>query len=114
MTEDFCTRTELKLRRIGQERKTACRYAGFFYVSMLSVCGTLLLVSGERGAWGEKKSPGFFDLVGDTPCPEGQGEEGPKRSFIFPSVQVFPGTGSGIFCADARAAVVQSASFRIR
>ena len=89
MTEDFCTRTERKLRRIGQERKTARRYAGFFYVSMLSVCS----------------------LMGDTPCPEGQGEEGAKRSSALPSVQVLPGTGSGTFYADARAAGVLSASF---
>jgi hypothetical protein len=113
MTEDFCTRTERKLRRIGQKRKTARHYAGFFYVSMVSVCGALLFSSDKRSVGLEKKSSGFFDLVGDTPCPEGQGEEGPKRPSALPSVQVIPGTGSGIVCSGARAAGVLSASFRI-
>ncbi|MCX6682383.1 MAG: hypothetical protein NTY71_05295 [Methanoregula sp.] len=92
MTEDFCTRTARKIRRLGRPEKTARRFAGFFYVSMLSVCC----------------------LMGDAPCPEGQGEEGPERSFALPSVQVIPGTGSGIFCADARAASLLSADFRQR
>jgi hypothetical protein len=91
MTEDFCTRTARRIRRLGQKRKTARHYAGFFYVSMLSVCS----------------------LMGDTPCPEGQAEEGPKRHSALPSVQAIPGTGPGIFCAGARAAGVLSASFRI-
>jgi len=113
MTEDFCTRTARRIRRLGRPKNTARRYAGFFYVSMVSVCGTMLLVSGKRGAGAEKKSSGFFDLMGDTPCPEGQGEEGPKRHPALPSVQALPGNGSGIFCADARAAGVLSASFGI-
>jgi len=114
MTLDFCTRTARKLRGIGLDRKTARHYAVFFYVSMLSVCGTMLLVAAEHGARGEKKPSGFFDLVGDTPCPEGQGKERNEKSFALPSVQVFPATGTGTFCADTRAAVVRSASFRIR
>jgi len=93
MTEDFCTRTARKIRRLGRQKNTARRYAGFFYVSMISVCGL---------------------MMGDTPCPEGQGEEGRERSFALPPVQVVPGTGSGIFCADARAAGILSASSRIR
>ena len=113
MTEDFCTRTARKIRRLGRPETTARRYAGFFYVSMLSVCGALLFSSDKRSVGLEKKSSDFFDLMGDAPCPEGQGEEGPKRHPALPSVQAIPGTGSGIFCAGARAAGVLSASFGI-
>ena len=38
MSENLCTRTERRLRRLGYAKKTAHRYAGFFFVSMMSVC----------------------------------------------------------------------------
>lgn len=41
MPPDFCTRTAGRLRRIGLPKKTARRFAGFFYVSMVSVCGLM-------------------------------------------------------------------------
>ncbi len=66
MTLDFCTRTTTKIQRLGYSRRTACRYARLFYVSMLSVCtlwgyrgplatlpantGTGIISSGPRAA----------------------------------------------------------------
>jgi hypothetical protein len=46
MTLNFCTRTARKLRRFGYARKVAARYARFFYVSMISVCGLFGLLDG--------------------------------------------------------------------
>ena len=39
MFKHFCTRVERKLRRLGVARKAAARFAKFFYVSMITMCG---------------------------------------------------------------------------
>jgi hypothetical protein len=41
MTINFCTRTAWRIRKLGYARKAAARYAGFFYIFMLSVCGII-------------------------------------------------------------------------
>jgi len=38
MSENLCTRTERRLRRLGYAKKTAHHLAGYLYVSMMSVC----------------------------------------------------------------------------
>jgi hypothetical protein len=39
MFQNFCTRVARKIRRLGYARKTASRFAKFFYVSMITTCG---------------------------------------------------------------------------
>ena len=39
MFQNFCTRVARKLRRLGVARKAAARFAKFFYVSMITMCG---------------------------------------------------------------------------
>jgi len=38
MSGNFCKRTERRLEKPGLEKKKARRFAGFLYVSMMSVC----------------------------------------------------------------------------
>ncbi len=46
MAQKFCSRTTRKLQRMGLSRKLARFYAGFFYVSMMVVCGLFGLLDG--------------------------------------------------------------------
>jgi len=39
MILNFCTRTTRKIQRLGHAKKTARRYARFFFVSMMNLCG---------------------------------------------------------------------------
>ena len=39
MFQNFCTRVERKLRRLGVARKAAARFAKFSCVSMITMCG---------------------------------------------------------------------------
>jgi hypothetical protein len=43
MNNKFCTRTARKLRKLGYVPKVATFYSRFFYLSMLSVCGIVLI-----------------------------------------------------------------------
>jgi hypothetical protein len=38
MSGNFCKRTERRLKKLGLEKKEARRFAGFLYLSMMSVC----------------------------------------------------------------------------
>jgi hypothetical protein len=62
MMENFCRRTARGIRRLGYAPKCATRYAGFFFVSMLSVwsaAGVLNVPSEAVDGWisGSGKSP---------------------------------------------------------
>jgi hypothetical protein len=46
MNGNLCTRMKRRLKRIGQDEKTACRYAKSFYLWMLSVCGLFGVLDG--------------------------------------------------------------------
>jgi hypothetical protein len=41
MSGNFCKRTDRRLKKLGLEKKKARRFAGFFCVSMMSVCGLM-------------------------------------------------------------------------
>jgi hypothetical protein len=77
MMGNFCTRTARNLRLLGYPPKRAMWFAGFFYTSMVSVCGMMgvLNVQPESGyGWiagsgtfhqgtrAGRGSPGFFGL----------------------------------------------------
>jgi hypothetical protein len=77
MMGNFCTRTARKIRLLGYTPKRAMWFAGFFFTSMVVVCGMMgvLSVQPEEGyGWitGSGKSPagpragselpGFFGL----------------------------------------------------
>ena len=49
MAQKFCSRITRKLRRMGLGRKSARFFAGFFYVSMMVVCGLFGLLEGKAG-----------------------------------------------------------------
>jgi hypothetical protein len=46
MNRNLCKRMERRLKKIGQDGKKARRFARFFFVSMLSVCGLFGLLDG--------------------------------------------------------------------
>jgi len=94
MNQNLCTRTERRLRRLGYERNAAHRFAGFFYVSMMSVCS--LMVMGMRR---RRHQTGIV-------------EEIPRSirrvlSVIVQHLYLIAGAGTSI--ADARAVPVLSA-----
>ena len=76
MTWNFCTWTARRIRLLGYAPQHATWFAGFFVISLLSVCagGLLARLSDEEYGWitGSGKfhqgtragsgSPGFFDL----------------------------------------------------
>ncbi len=41
MTQDFCTDTSRKIRKLGYARKPAIRFARFFFSLVMSVCGLM-------------------------------------------------------------------------
>jgi len=41
MTQDFCTDTSRKIRRLGYAPKPAIRFARFFFSILMSVCGLM-------------------------------------------------------------------------
>lgn len=41
MREDYCTKTSRKLRDLGYAPKPALRFARFFFIIMMSVCGLM-------------------------------------------------------------------------
>jgi hypothetical protein len=41
MTRNFCTKTSRKLRDLGYAPKPALRFARFFFIIMMSVCGLM-------------------------------------------------------------------------
>jgi hypothetical protein len=96
MNGNLCTRMKRQLKRIGQDEKTARRYAGSFYLWMLSVCGLfgVPLCSDEQSGAGE-------EIRGSLrPGPDGT-----------PEVSYGSGAGAGPVLADARAVSILSASF---
>jgi hypothetical protein len=99
MALNFCARTTRKLRRKGLAKKTARRFASFFYVSMMSVCGAMLLVF-KRSMAGEEVNGLLRLLFGLL--------DG------WPELLYRLNNGTGISCADARAVPVLSADFRQR
>jgi len=50
MTEEFCTRTARKIRKLGAAPKAAAFYSRFFYLSMLSVSGIMITCMRRRKA----------------------------------------------------------------
>jgi hypothetical protein len=99
MAQKFCSRITRKLRRMGLGLKVARFFAGFFYVSMIFVCG----------------------LFGVTPCLTGRGWTGEENECSLRPLQdsmagvsYYPENGAGIRFADARPVPVMSASFGIR
>jgi hypothetical protein len=97
MSLNFCTRTIKRLRRIGLPKKTARRFAGFFYVSMVSVCG----------------------LMGATPDPRGRGgtmEETLRFLhwlLLLPSVLLYSDASYGISAPGPRAVWIAPGYSRI-
>lgn len=54
MEGNFCSRTARRIRQLGYTAKRAIWYAGFFFLSMLSVCGlagTLIAPAAEVNKW---------------------------------------------------------------
>jgi putative copper export protein len=54
MEGNFCKRTARRIRQLGYTAKRAIWYAGFFFLSMLSVCGlagTLIVPTTEVNKW---------------------------------------------------------------
>ena len=52
MSNDFCTQTARKIRKLGATPKAARFYSRFLYLSMLSVSG--IIISGRRRRKGMK------------------------------------------------------------
>lgn len=88
MSENLCTRTERKLRRLGYAKKTAHLYAGFLYVSMMSVCG--LMMAGMR------RRRGQMDIVEKIP-------RSIRHALVVLSEQMHSINGSGIIVSGPRA-----------
>jgi hypothetical protein len=98
MTQNLCTRTERKLRRLGYAKKPAHLYAGFLYVSMMSVCG--LMMAGMR------RRRGQMDIVEKIP-------RSIRHALVVLSEQMHSVNGSGIIVSGPRAVDVVPASSRI-
>ncbi len=94
MPLDFCTWTAGKLRRIGLSRRAARFFAGFFYVSMMSVGEALLFVR-ETCRAGEEGNR-LLRLLFGLP------DNWPESSYSIKS-------GAGNYAADARAVPLLSA-----
>jgi hypothetical protein len=76
MFQNFCTRVARKLRRLGYAKKTAARFAKFFYLSMITTCGLFGL---------------FFSLPRELfePMPgAGMGREGSRPGTFLPATFV--------------------------
>jgi hypothetical protein len=119
MSENFCKRTERRLEKVGLDKKKARRFAGFFYLSMMSVCGLMVLIPfphGKRMAGEEDTGllrPGLSQEGGR----HGITDETPRSLRHVLAVileRMHSITGPGILCADARAVCVLSASSGLR
>jgi len=99
MTEEFCTRTARKIRKLGAAPKAAAFYSRFFYLSMLSVSG--IIITGQRRRKGVKVI----------------GEETPRPLLhTLARLIALPGrnTGAGCIIAGPEAEDIVPASSRIR
>jgi hypothetical protein len=95
MSENFCKRTERRLEKLGLEKKKARRFAGFLYLSMMSVCSLMVSLSEEGGSQG---------ITDETP-------RSLRHVLAVVLERMHSITGPGIVCADARAADGLSAAF---
>ena len=97
MTNEFCTQTARKLRKLGYAPQDAAQYSRFFFLSMLSVSGVVLA--------GMRRRKGVKILGDETP-----------RSLLHTLarlVALVKTYGAGIFIAGPAAVDIVPASSRI-
>lgn len=99
MSNEFCTQTARKIRKLGAAPKAASFYSRFLYLSMLSVSG--IIITGQRRRKGVK-------VIGEeTPRPLLHTLSG---LIALPSRN----TGAGYIIAEPAAEIIVPASSRIR
>lgn len=99
MSNEFCTQTARKIRKLGAAPKAATFYSRFLYLSMLSVCG--IIITGRRRRKGVKVI----------------GEETPRSLLhTLAGLIALPrrNTGTGYIIAGPAAEIIVPASSRIR
>ncbi len=99
MSNEFCTQTARKIRKLGAAPRAATFYSWFLYISMLSVSG--IIITGQRRRKGVKV------LGGETP-------RSLLRTLAGLIAQPCRNTGTGYIIAGPVAEIVVPASSRIR